>query len=206
MDRDTLIYYSQNASEVFERYESVSGGIADYFIRAFPEPCRILDIGCGSGRDLRTLLSLGHDAYGIEPCSELREKTYEKYPDLKSRITEAGLPDPGYPFGGGFDAIVCSAVLMHLQKENLPDAVAGLKLLLKHSGRALVSVPYTREGVTEERRDDHGRLFSELSAEELERVFAQSGFRLCEKWINEDSLKRQGFSWVTMLFGQTSIP
>ncbi|MDD2717722.1 MAG: class I SAM-dependent methyltransferase [Candidatus Wallbacteria bacterium] len=200
MDQETLSYYSENAREVFERYNSVIGGISNYFNRAFPDKCRILDIGCGSGRDLLALLKLGHDAYGIEPCRELRELTCTKFPELKGRIVEGSLPDPGLAFEGNFDALVCSAVLMHLPKEHLFDTVFSLRKLLKPGGKALISIPFSRDGISEANRDDKGRLFSDLNSDYLELLFERTGFKLNEKWINEDSLKRPGFSWVTMLF------
>ena len=70
MDQATLEYYARHAREVSERYEGVGSddGIAYYVRYAFPEPCKILDVGCGSGRDAARLLANGYDVYGVEPC------------------------------------------------------------------------------------------------------------------------------------------
>jgi 2-polyprenyl-3-methyl-5-hydroxy-6-metoxy-1,4-benzoquinol methylase len=35
------------------------------------EPARILDVGCGGGRDLRTFVSEGLAAEGLDPCEKL---------------------------------------------------------------------------------------------------------------------------------------
>jgi cyclopropane fatty-acyl-phospholipid synthase-like methyltransferase len=60
MDFETISYYSRNAHTVAERYESVVSSLSESFVQAFKPQSRLLDIGCGSGRDLALLTSLGH--------------------------------------------------------------------------------------------------------------------------------------------------
>ena len=204
MDKKTADYYNENADDIFSRYESVSGGISDYFQESFPKPAKILDIGCGSGRDLITLLNMGHDAYGIEPSDNLRSLAIENHPELRGRITSGSLPDPGTPYDGNFEGIVCSAVLMHLPKEQIFDTAYSINRLLKHKGRVLISIPLQRHGLDESRRDEKGRLFSDLSADHLELIFARIGFTPIQRWENIDSLGREGFSWVTILLEKST--
>ena len=70
MDQSTLKYYSDNSAQVAERYESVVSDLSDHFAAAFSKGGRILDIGCGSGRDLAVLHKLGFECYGVDPTPE----------------------------------------------------------------------------------------------------------------------------------------
>jgi SAM-dependent methyltransferase len=81
MDEKTLTYYSENAAVLFERYLDAKEGIAAYFDKAFEPGCSVLDIGCGSGRDMIQLIQNGFDAYGLEPCSEFIKLAINKFPN-----------------------------------------------------------------------------------------------------------------------------
>jgi len=200
MDPKTLRYYSQNAQEVFDRYDSSSGGIEKYFSQAFPQKGKVLDIGAGSGRDVRLLVKEGHDAYGLEPSEALRSLTVQKYPYLAPRMLKGHLPDDLSALDQSYDGVVCSAVLMHIPKEHLFDSIFALKRILNPNGRILISIPIDREGLDSQRRDPQGRLFTDITAEYLELLFERIGFRRLKKWTDPDSLGRQGITWATLLF------
>lgn len=103
MDPKTLAYYTENATEIARRYESVVSPVERYFVLAFTPGARVLDVGCGSGRDAARLLDSGYDAYGIEPVEALRHAAIADHPELAGRIGEGGLPRAGDAFGGEFD-------------------------------------------------------------------------------------------------------
>ena len=112
VDAATAKFYSLQASEIALRYESVASPVARFFGAAFAIGSRVLDIGAGSGRDLSELLTSGFDAYGVEPSEALATLAVAHHPELTGRIARGALPQIGEPFGGGFDGILCSAVLM----------------------------------------------------------------------------------------------
>jgi SAM-dependent methyltransferase len=171
-----------------------------YFAAAFPNGGRVLDVGCGSGRDLARLLALGYDGYGVEPSSTLRECAVAAHPELSGRIAEGSLPEIGQPFSGQFDAILCSAVLMHVPSTELLDAVLSLRSLLVDRGRLLLSLPASRGEQLIDNRDVSGRLFSPYAPAEISLLFERFGFRPVGQWVSDDSLSRQGTSWYTLLF------
>jgi len=72
MDEATLEYYEKNAAVIAPGYEAASAGVSALFPFVFKPGQRVLDIGAGSGRDMARLLSLGIDAYGIEPSGSMR--------------------------------------------------------------------------------------------------------------------------------------
>ena len=104
-------------------------------------------------------------------------------------------------FGGLFDGAICAAVLQHLPRATLFDAIFSLRRLLRPGGRVLASIPTLRTDIDEEGRDPFGRLFSGVQAGELELFFQRAGFRTLERWEEEDSLGRGGVvRWATLLF------
>lgn len=200
MDESTIRYYSRNAARLSERYESITGSVAQYFQVAFPVGARVLDIGAGSGRDTVQLLSLGYDAYGVEPSQEMRAQALDLHPELCDRLGASALPNLGQPFEGAFDGVLCSAVLMHLPREQILDAAFAIRDVLREGGRLLISIPSARPDLTPDHRDANGRLFTPLPADYLELLFERLGFHLVSKWVSDDGLKREGYTWRTLLF------
>ena len=135
MDKATIAYYSENAESVSENYNHVDSGIKKFFPAVFIEGMRILDIGCGSGRDMNYLFTQGYDVYGIDPSKEMLSKLSQSFPHLQNRVDEAALPDLKMAFSGKFDGVLCSATLMHLSSEELFDSAFAIKKILKDNGK-----------------------------------------------------------------------
>ena len=87
MDYKTEQFYHNNVNDVFAQYEAVKSPVAQHFPLAFRAGAKVLDIGCGSGRDLKALLDEGYDAFGIEPVEALRLKIIEHSPHLNDRVS-----------------------------------------------------------------------------------------------------------------------
>jgi 2-polyprenyl-3-methyl-5-hydroxy-6-metoxy-1,4-benzoquinol methylase len=199
MDQSTLKYYSDNAAQVAERYESVVSDLSAHFADSFSKGGRILDIGCGSGRDLAVLHQLGFDCYGVDPTPEFVAIAQRIHPELENRIALGKLPDLQVPFNGNFDGVLCSAVLMHIDIEQLPTTAAAITKCLKHGGRLLYSVPSKRLDVVASNRDANGRLFIPDQASRLNSLFSDLGFVEIKSWTNSDSMGRDAVEWVSVL-------
>jgi SAM-dependent methyltransferase len=199
VDPRTLAYYRTHAAELSERYEAVASTVARYFPLAFVGGSRVLDVGAGSGRDLAALVAAGFDGLGIEPTAEFRESALRHHPELAGRLVAGALPDLGEPFGGQFDGVLCSAVLMHLAEADLFDAALALRRILKPHGRLLLSISTARDDVDADERDAHGRLFKGYAADELQLFFERLGFQRIGRWDNDDAQQRSGIRWTTLL-------
>jgi 2-polyprenyl-3-methyl-5-hydroxy-6-metoxy-1,4-benzoquinol methylase len=199
MDQSTLKYYSDNAAQVAERYESVVSDLSAHFAYSFSKGGKVLDIGCGSGRDLAVLHQLGFDCYGIDPTPEFVAIAQRTHPELVGRIELGELPDLKTPFGGDFDGVLCSAVLMHIDIEQLPATTAAIKCCLKQGGRLLYSVPSKRLDVVASNRDANGRLFIPDQAVRLNSLFSNLGFVEIKSWTNSDSMGRDAVEWMSVL-------
>lgn len=203
MDATTVNYYSKNAQAVAARYESVVSSLSESFLDAFKARSKLLDIGCGSGRDLALLVSFGHDCFGLDATPEFVELGQTLHPELKGKIVQGALPDFDPPFGGKFDGILCSAVLMHIPEDQLVPAALSIKRCLNKGGRLLYSVPCKRLDVVTENRDANGRLFIPDQSDRLQTIFEHQGFSLISKWVNADSMGRDSVEWISVLMELT---
>ena len=95
MDELTRRYYAAHSRAIAERYQSIEPQMERQLRRAFVEGMRVLDVGAGSGRDASFLLSLGCNAYGVEPNDALRGVAFEFHPELSERLIAGGLPGLG---------------------------------------------------------------------------------------------------------------
>jgi SAM-dependent methyltransferase/SOS-response transcriptional repressor LexA len=205
MDSETSVYYSQNASRLAEQYATVVHTLEDSLTSVFARSHKVLDVGCGTGRDLSFLLGNGKDAYGVDPSSEMLVAAHQTIAargfSSEGRLFVGSLPDLSQFPESEFDGVLCSAVLMHLPEEELFDAVYALRRVLRPGGTLLVSVPVMRNDVDPvTRRDGSGRLFTELPAPKLHLLFERVGFVVRESEQVEDSLGRDGVSWCVTEF------
>jgi SAM-dependent methyltransferase len=160
MDAKTLNFYDSQAATVAERYRAVAGGVSMGFEEAFSGFSKVLDVGCGAGRDLCLLLSQGHDAVGTDASREMLAAAGETFRqqglEPAGRLVHDSLPDLASFADSAFDGVLCSAMLMHLPDERLFDSVHGLRRVLRPGGRLLLSVPSARPDIDPVNYKGHG--------------------------------------------------
>ena len=199
MDSQTVNYYRENAAQIAKRYDEIVSSLSQHFENTFSPHSKLLDIGCGSGRDLSILHTLGHDCYGIDPTPEFVTLAQQAHPELLGRIANGCLPELSPPFHGEFDGVLCSAVLMHIAVEDLESSANAIKNCLKIGGRLLYSVPSKRLDVVAEDRDSNGRLFIPNQSQRLLAIFENIGFAELKTWANADSFGRDAVEWESVL-------
>jgi SAM-dependent methyltransferase len=136
----TLAHYERYASEFWEgtRDHDVSQNIAALlqYIEG-PAPFRLLDFGCGPGRDLATFTQLGHHAIGLEGAARLAAmaRAHSGCEVLQQNFLRLSLPD------NSFDGIFANAVLFHVPSRALPRVLKELHATLKPGGVLFSSNP-----------------------------------------------------------------
>ena len=100
-------------------------------------PYSILDLGCGPGRDLRYLKSLGHEAIGLEGSKELVEmaRRYSGCEVHHQDFIALELPE------SRFDGVFANASLFHVPSQELPRVLRELHSALKPDGILFCSNP-----------------------------------------------------------------
>jgi SAM-dependent methyltransferase len=137
--RRTLGHYEANADRFWEgtRDHDVSQNI-ESLIAAIgkPGPLRILDFGCGPGRDLRAWKALGHSPVGLEGCARFVEMARTTGCEvLHQDFLALDLPS------ARFDGIFANASLFHVPSAELPRVIGELARSLVPEGVLLCSNP-----------------------------------------------------------------
>jgi len=201
MDAKTLQFYAENAPQLVAKYNIVTNGVSKFFATAFLPGAKILDIGCGSGRDLRILHEMGYQADGIDACEAFVETSKQQIANYNGVVSKDTLPQLLTIDDKKYGGVLCSAVLMHLPKEELTEAAFSIRRILKKQGRLLLSIPLEDKTINAQtKRDPNGRLFNQVTPKELQILFERIGFKLLNRWESDDSLNREHRQWATMLF------
>lgn len=161
--------------------ENPRSAMSRAFEGAFAPGSRVLDVGCGKGRDLVALLDMGFDACGVEPNDAMRAQALARDPRVAGRIAAASLPALGRPFGGGFDGVVCSAVLMHVQADDLAASLAAIAEVLKPAARVLLALPEMQRHLLLDGHDPDGRQFDNHAPAHVQSVMWALGFSLARR-------------------------
>jgi SAM-dependent methyltransferase len=141
---DAVAWYDANAASAVARYEAhgaaaLSGWLADLLPKS---PAVIMDIGAGSGRDAAWLASLGYEVLAVEPSASMRAEASRLHPDENIRWLDDTLPDMAglIRTGLSMDAILLSAVWMHVRPADRPRAFRKLVSLLRPGGLLTISL------------------------------------------------------------------
>ena len=102
-----------------------------------PGPFKILDFGCGPGRDLKVFRDLGHEAIGLEGAERFVElaRDYSGCEVWRQDFLQLELP------GEFFDGIFANASLFHVPSRELPRVLRELWEALKFDGVLFSSNP-----------------------------------------------------------------
>ncbi|MBI4148360.1 methyltransferase domain-containing protein [Candidatus Woesearchaeota archaeon] len=158
--------FEQKAASYLERYIKDD---ANQFLSLLPGR-RVLDVGCGPGRDLEFFSRSGMAAVGVDNAQSMVDKCHGKgfrvyQMDLEHLTFE---PD-------SFDGVWAYASLLHVPKCRFPSTLQEMMRVLDEEGIFYLGM---KEGVGEVMKPSAGmggqrRLFSFYSRQELETVLDQ---------------------------------
>ena len=136
----TLQHYEQSAASFRDStwHHDVSQNI-DALLRhiAVPAPSRILDFGCGPGRDLCALVAHGHHPIGLDGAQQFvaMAAVASGCEVWQQDFLQLKLPDEY------FDGVFANASLFHIPSGDLPRVLSQLHATLKHGGVLFSSNP-----------------------------------------------------------------
>ena len=158
----TLEYYEKNAELFFQQTVSADmNRLYEPFLSLLEPQARLLDLGCGSGRDSRYFMQKGYRVEAIDGSQKLCELASE-YIGRKvicTRIEEL-------EYEKEFDGIWACASLVHVEKKDMIKVLERIKRALKERGVLYLSLKYGQgEGVK------NGRFFNYYDETEIQEVF-----------------------------------
>ena len=168
MDKQTIETYDREAERIAQLHSSLTPDrlytlITEYFTKTG----NTLDVGCGIGRDTQWLNQNGYSAIGIDASEGMLKQAQQLYPQV--RFLKDLLPDLTSLNDQTFQNILCSAVLMHLNKADLEQACLKLVTLLKASGHMIISI---RETNAVDHREN-GKLYEPFDINVFKQFFLQ---------------------------------
>ena len=143
ISRITIGHYEERAVQFWEGTcdHDVSQNI-DALLDAISgqPPLRILDFGCGPGRDLRALRALGHSPVGLDGAESFVRMAREHagVAVLHQDFLSLELP------AAEFDGVFANASLFHVPSRELPRVLRELWCCLRPGGVLFASNPHGR--------------------------------------------------------------
>jgi 2-polyprenyl-3-methyl-5-hydroxy-6-metoxy-1,4-benzoquinol methylase len=187
---DSTLYYDENAQNYFETTvgHDVSA-LYDLFLPFLVPKAKILDAGCGSGRDSKFFLTQGYAVTAFDGSQKMAELARQ----------HTGLPVAHKTFSDvneeeEFDAIWAGASLLHVPKLFLPRILHKLKAALKPQGVWYMSF---RHGETELNEGD--RYFNDQTEDSLRKMLEQLGGLEIIHMSIPDVSSRRGYKFVSCI-------
>lgn len=190
--RQTLAYYQQNADSFAAG--SLAADMAETrerFTALLPFGARILDFGCGAGRDAKAFLDAGFQVEAADGSPEMcaRASEYTGIPVKRMLFQELDVRER-------YDGIWACSSILHLAKEELAEVIRRIGTALKRGGILYTSFKY---GAGEKERG--GRFFTDFTEETILPFWkAASELKIISLWVTHDVRPgREGERWLNLL-------
>ena len=191
MVNKTLNYYNQNADSFIEGTVSVNfKEVQDKFLQLLLGK-KILDFGCGSGRDTIYFLKSGFDVTATDGSEELCKYASEYTGIQVKQMLFQDLDDVDY-----YDGIWACSSILHLSKNELRIVMNKMSRALKSGGIIYTSFKYGNfEG------ERNGRFFTDFTIDEFtDFVKDVKEMAIEEYWITGDVRSGRGDErWLNLI-------
>ena len=140
---------------------------------------KVLDIGCGNGRDTKYMSEKGFDVTGIDLSSnmlKIAEKFAPKAKFYRMDMRKIGFKDKS------FDGLWALSSFMHIPKSQAYQTLEEFRRVLKDDGIMLVSVPEGKgeKFVKKESYEGGKKFFAFYRVGEFKSLLEKAGFEVCE--------------------------
>ncbi len=184
MHQHTQDYYNTNAEEYSKRTLAISmSDEIDRFVPYLKHGVSILDIGCGSGRDLQAFADKGFDAAGVDGSKEMCQiaRLFTGRRVYNYKFEDFTPPRQ-------FDGLWAGGSLVHTLDTDLPALLTKVWSWLKPGGVMYASFKDSNAaGVAAD-----GRFFNGFSLDELKQLFSTlEGVEIVEVWSAASKVKEK---------------
>jgi SAM-dependent methyltransferase len=190
-DAGTLAVYDRMAEDYARLTDRWEPPGLSAFLRRLPAAARVLDLGCGTGRDAERFAADGHRVLAVDGSSEMVERAAAR-PGVTVR--QAVFDD--IPVLGRFDGVWASFSLLHATRAAFPGHLAALRSGLEAGGVLGLGMKLG-EG---EGTDHLGRFYTYYTEDELRTHLAEAGFAVAEAIAGADrGLAGKTEPWLMIL-------
>lgn len=175
---ETIKYYDKNAKEYFLKTKDIDMSYQrDIFVNYLQPKSKILDFGCGSGRDSKVFLEKGYQVTAIDGSQKLCDLA-SKYLGQEVKCMDfRGLNDYNQ-----YNGIWACASLLHLEHKDLNYILRKMSYALRPNG-----IVYTcfKDG-KDERYNADGRYYNDMDYQKMKTLlFLNKEFELEDFFTNE---------------------
>lgn len=191
----TIDYYNENAKSFIDGTVSVDfSQIQNAFLELLPNDARILDFGCGSGRDTKYFLNRGYQVDAMDGSIELCRAASEYTGIHVKHMLFQELDEVEK-----YDGIWACASILHVKKDELLDIIRKMNLATKENGIIYVSFKY---GDYEGERN--GRYFTDMTENLMKELLVDfPELEVERQWITGDVREGRGDErWLNMILGK----
>lgn len=189
---DTIAYYDANAARFYRETVAVDmSALYKPFLELLPKNGKVLDAGCGSGRDSLYFKRRGYQVEAFDGSSEMCR--------LASSLLEQPVQSRHFnevEWVSRFDGIWACASLLHIQRKNIDSVIERLSRSLRQDGVMYVSFK-NRDGEWEQ----NGRFFNGYTEESFHGLLGEHEALVpISIWTTHDARpNRGGEKWLNAL-------
>lgn len=196
---NTLDYYNKNSEEYFNSTLNVDmTNTYKPFLKLVPKDGKILDLGCGSGRDSMNFMKLGYEVTSVDGAKKLAKRASVLLGKevIVSTFEELELKEK-------FHGIWACASLLHIKREDLKTVLNNLYNNLDDNGVFYMSFKYGEK----EYVDDKNRYFNCFTDESIiSFINENTKYNILGLYITEDKLGRVNeVKWVNLICNKKSV-
>jgi SAM-dependent methyltransferase len=193
----TLAHYQDNAEAFWQgtRDHDVSQNHAALIAALGARTgLRILDFGCGPGRDLDAFRRLGQVPVGLDGCAAFvaHARMHTGCEVLHQNFFELALGERR------FDGVFANASLFHVPRALLPDVLAELRRVLIPGGVLFCSNPRSFRGYQEGWSGDRYGCY--LTVDDWTAVISAAGFELEDHYLRPADRPPSEQPWIAMVW------
>lgn len=152
------------------------------FVQMLPKKPKIIDIGCGPGRDAKIFTDMGAEVVGVDFSSKMIELAKHNAPEASFHVMDIeSLAFPSETFDGAW----ANCSLLHIPKVQIPAVLGNIHSILKPQGILFLSLKQGNDESFEpdERYEGIEKFWSLFQADELKEMLNQVGFTIIELGI-----------------------
>lgn len=189
---NTLKYYNEHAKSFAASTANLEfTDFQDKFLSYIKPGARVLDFGCGSGRDTKYFLDKGFQVDAVDGSSEL-VKIASEYAQIEvKQMLFQELQAVGI-----YDGIWACSSILHLTGDELADVMERMEKALVSKGIIYMSFKY---GTGEDERK--GRFFTDMTEDKMKGLLDKVGLFVTEEmWMTSDVRPgREDEKWLNII-------